>query len=69
MRRESDTLRPGDRAPEFTLQDASGRAYSLNELLNAGTKVPAYEERLSRAGTEGPASEERLLLVFDRGTW
>jgi hypothetical protein len=53
MRRESDTLRVGDAAPEFTLFDANGRAQSLRDLLSgAGTDVPAY-----------------LLLIFDRGTW
>jgi hypothetical protein len=61
MRRESDTLRVGDAAPEFTLFDANGRAHTLREFLSkgAGTEVPADDEQL-------PAS---VLLVFDRGTW
>jgi hypothetical protein len=61
MRRESDTLRVGDAAPEFTLFDANGRAHSLREFLSggAGTEVPEY------AGQ--PAAY--VLLVFDRGTW
>lgn len=60
MRRESDTLRPGDAAPEFTLYDANGRAHTLRELLS------------TRADLEGRplhAQEQQLLLVFDRGTW
>jgi hypothetical protein len=56
MRRESDTLRPGDRAPEFALLDANGRAHSLLELLS------------ERADLEGRPLQT-LLLVFDRGTW
>jgi peroxiredoxin len=39
MRRESDTLRAGDRAPAFSLFDANGRAHTLRELLEA---VPAF---------------------------
>jgi hypothetical protein len=82
MRRESDTLRTGDRAPEFTLFDANGRAHSFSELLpGARTEVRAYEEGRTfeerRAYEEASVYEEgsrplqpnRLLLVFDRGTW
>jgi hypothetical protein len=58
MRRESDTLRVGDRAPEFALFDANGRAYSLRELI---------EERANLEGRRLPGGT--LLLVFDRGTW
>jgi peroxiredoxin len=69
MRRESDTLRPGDRAPEFTLQDAYGTTYSLEDLLSgAGTEVPAYESTVT-AGERRGAHDSRLLIVFDRGTW
>jgi hypothetical protein len=57
MRRQSDTLRTGDRAPEFTLFDANGRAHSLNDLL------------AHRADLEGRPLQSRLVLVFDRGTW
>ena len=61
MRRESDTLRPGAKAPDFTLADTRGVPYGLAELMSgAGTNVPACED-------EAPAHD--LLLVFDRGTW
>jgi hypothetical protein len=56
MRRESDTLRPGDRAPDFTLHDANGQARSLQELL-------------SEQADREPRPVQTLLLVFDRGTW
>ncbi len=83
MRRDSDTLRPGDRAPEFTLQDAYGMRYSLQDLLSGGrtkvpaydSEVPAYENGVPACESEVPAGERigtrgsRLLLVFDRGTW
>jgi peroxiredoxin len=64
MRRESDTLRPGAKAPDFALVDPQGATYSLRDLLpNAGAKVPAYEKDVA-------AFEQNfLLLVFDRGTW
>jgi peroxiredoxin len=55
MRCESDTLRPGDPAPAFTLEDADGVRHRLPEL-----------PRPDAAGPEGPAS---VVLVFDRGTW
>jgi hypothetical protein len=68
MRRESDTLRAGDRAPEFTLADANGREYSLRSFFSgAGTEVPAYESQVP-AHEKVPA-RDKLLLVFDRGTW
>ncbi len=60
MRRQSDTLRAGDRAPEFTLFDANGRAHSLRELLSA---------RANLDGRSLQAQAHQLLLVFDRGTW
>ena len=50
MRRHSDTLRPGDPAPEFTLYDANGRAHSLRELL------------LERADLEGRPLQTRADL-------
>lgn len=56
MRRESDTLRPGDRAPDFTLEDGNGRAHALKDLL------------VEPAAREGRPLQT-LLLVFDRGTW
>ena len=64
MRRQSDTLRPGDRAPEFALQDASGQTHSLNDLL-AG-KADLEGRPLQGSGEKVPAY---TLLVFDRGTW
>jgi hypothetical protein len=48
MRRESDTLRTGDRAPEFTLFDANGRAHSLSALL-PGART---EERVKKSGVD-----------------
>jgi hypothetical protein len=60
MRRESDTLRPGDRAPEFTLHDANGHAHSLRGLLS---------ERADLDGRSLHLQARQLLLVFDRGTW
>jgi len=76
MRRESDTLRPGDRAPAFTLQDAKGESRTLEELLagtGAGTDVPADARDVS-GGKRDVAADARhgpacVLLVFDRGTW
>jgi peroxiredoxin len=56
MRRESDTLHPGDRAPDFTLHDANGHAHSLKDLL------------AERADVEGRPLQT-VVLVFDRGTW
>jgi len=68
MRRESDTLRPGAKAPDFTLADTHGVPHRLAELLSgAGTKVPAYEYEVPAHEYEVPAHD--LLLVFDRGTW
>jgi hypothetical protein len=72
MRRESDTLRPGDRAPAFTLHDANGRAHTLADLLGAATNVPACEKaEAERADRDGRSrrTPAALLLVFDRGTW
>ena len=43
MRRESDTLRPGDRAPAFTLEDASGTPHSLDRLLEAGRLLLVFD--------------------------
>jgi hypothetical protein len=61
MRRVSDTLRPGDRAPEFTLQDAYGTAYSLEDLLaGAGTQVPAYEGQVPAYESQVPADESQV---------
>jgi hypothetical protein len=51
MRRESDTLRAGDRAPEFALFDANGRAYSLRELLSERADL---EERLLHTEADRP---------------
>jgi hypothetical protein len=57
MRRESDTLRPRDRAPEFTLPDAYGRLHTLRDLLRgAGTRVPSSEQQ---PRTEASAHEEQ----------
>jgi hypothetical protein len=60
MRRHSDTLRAGDPAPEFMLDDANGRAHSLRELLS---------ERADLEGRPLQTQAHQLLLVFDRGTW
>jgi hypothetical protein len=60
MRRHSDTLRAGDPAPEFTLDDANGRAHSLRELLS---------ERADLERRPLQTQAHQLLLVFDRGTW
>ena len=71
MRRHSDTLRPGDPAPEFTLYDANGRAHSLRELLLDGADLEGRPLQ-TRADLEGrplQARDHQLLLVFDRGTW
>jgi len=36
MARESDTLKVGDRAPDFTLPTQKGAAWSLGEALSRG---------------------------------
>jgi peroxiredoxin len=53
MRRESDTLQPGAKAPDFTLADPQGVRHHLRDLLSGDQTV----------------RRTKLLLVFDRGTW
>ena len=43
MRRESDTLQAGDRAPSFTLQDAGGTAHTLAAFLDKATLLLVFD--------------------------
>jgi peroxiredoxin len=42
MRHESDTLKPGDKAPPFTLPTQKGEPRTLAELLAAGPLLLAF---------------------------
>ena len=42
MRNESDTLRPGDAAPAFTLPTQKGEMRTLADLLRAGPLLLAF---------------------------
>ena len=43
MRRESDTLRPCDRAPSFTLHDARATAHTLEAFLEKATLLLVFD--------------------------
>ena len=42
MRHQSDTLKPGDRAPDFTLPTQRGIAKSLGDYLAKGPVLLAF---------------------------
>lgn len=61
MRRESDTLRPGDRAPDFALQDPNGRVHTLKDLLSgAGTEAPTGEHGRAASDARGSSHGENV---------
>jgi peroxiredoxin len=39
MRRRSDTLQPGDPAPDFALEDTGGRTHTLRGFLEGGASL------------------------------
>jgi peroxiredoxin len=43
MRRESDTLRIGSAAPDFTLNDVEGRTHTLRDLLARGPLLLVFD--------------------------
>jgi len=43
MRRRSDTLEAGDRAPDFTLPDTHGVPHTLGECLGGGTLLLVFD--------------------------
>jgi peroxiredoxin len=42
MRNESDTLRPGDRAPAFTLPTQKGTPWTLGDILSRQPVLLAF---------------------------
>ena len=51
--------KPGDKAPNFTLPDSTGKPFTLAHLFAGGKETDA-------GAVEGPAW---VLLIFYRGYW
>lgn len=67
----------GEKAPDFTLPDSTGKPVSLAELLgssatppamSAAAQAPAVGQAPAPAATSGP-KPKAVLLIFYRGYW
>jgi hypothetical protein len=57
--KSSEAPKPGQRAPDFTMVDSTGKSHSLSSLLSEPMEGPAGVETAPRAA----------ILVFYRGYW
>lgn len=66
----ADHPQVGQKAPDFTLSDTSGKPVSLSELLSASIKGETGSEGARASnGQEARTAPKGVLLVFYRGYW
>ena len=59
----------GQKAPEFTLSDTSGKPVSLSELLSTPIKGEAGNSSAFTSNVQARTTPKGVLLIFYRGYW